>query len=66
VAVGSLGGRTLVVSGGEDGTVRLWEMNGSLAGAIALPGTPTRLATGRGGSFAVATSNGLDLIQFES
>jgi WD40 repeat protein len=65
VAVGPVAGRTMVVSGGDDGTVRLWETNGSSAGLIGMPARPTGLALGGTGSFVLATTSGLDLIQFQ-
>ena len=65
VAVGSPGGRTLVVSAGYDCTVRPWQMNGSPAGMIAVPATPTAMAPGPRGTFAMATASGVELIQFD-
>jgi WD40 repeat protein len=65
VAVVPWNGKTLVVTGGEDRTVRFWATDGRPVAVITLPATPTALAPGPRGSFAVATARGVDLIQFD-
>jgi WD40 repeat protein len=64
VSVVSRNGKTLVVTAGEDRTVRFWLPDGRPVAAITLPATPRALAPGPRGSFAVATAWGVDLIQF--
>jgi hypothetical protein len=62
VAVGRVGGREMVVSGGRDGTVRVWEP-GSEAAPVLLSGhqgSVLSVAVGRVGRREVVVSGGVD------
>ena len=55
VAVGRAGGRDVIVSGSDDGTVRVWDAATGRPAVTRWPGTPGRCARWRSAGPAAAT-----------
>ncbi|MGH2400991.1 MAG: hypothetical protein ACRDF6_14235, partial [bacterium] len=66
VALGALDGRSVIVSGDGDGTLRVWNSNGVLVSSVQTGSVINQLAYAPPGTFAVGTTQGLLLLQFES
>jgi WD40 repeat protein len=66
IAVGMLQGASFVVSGGFDGTVRLWDARGGAFAKVHIESTVTGLALERPDTLVVAATRGLLVLRFSS
>jgi WD40 repeat protein len=63
VACGTYAGRPCIASGGYDGSLQIWGLDGSHLATIDIDEAITALAALEGGRFAVGTSRGLLMIE---
>jgi WD40 repeat protein len=66
VAAGTLDSRTVIVSGGRAGTVRVWDADGTTISSVRIGSRVNALAFAGPGTVVVAANRGLLQLQFEA
>jgi WD40 repeat protein len=64
IGLGKLDDRSVIVSGGSEGDLRVWNPDGELLSAVQLEAKIDDLAFGRGSTLVASTSRGIAVLEF--